>query len=74
MNSMLIDPAADASQLLDDLDSRLELARALTGALIEHLPPEERLSNRAGELNAVYSELLLSQRLLDAINERVPRT
>lgn len=74
MNSMLIDPAADASQLLDDLDSRLELARALTGALIEHLPPEEGQSNRAGELNAVYSELLLSQRLLDAITERIPRS
>ena len=38
MNSMLIDPAADPSQLLDDLDSRLELARAVTGAMIEHLP------------------------------------
>lgn len=71
MNSMLIDPTADTSQLLDDLDSRLELARALTGALIEHLPAEERQSNRAGELNAVYSELLLSQRLLDAINQRI---
>lgn len=71
MNSLLIDPAADTGQLLDDLDSRLELARALTGALIEHLPPEDCRSNRAGELNAVYSELLLSQRLLDAINERI---
>lgn len=71
MNSMLIDPAADPSQLLDDLDSRLELARAVTGAMIEHLPAEERQSNHAGELNAVYSELLLSQQLLDAINQRI---
>lgn len=71
MNSMVVDPQADISQLLDDLDSRLELARALTGALIDNLPAAAQTDNRAGELNAVHSELILSQRLLDAINQRL---
>lgn len=70
MNAILIDANAGNVELLDDLDTQLEFARALTGGLIEQMSHQDHGAHTAGQLNAIYSELVMAQRLLEKLDRR----
>lgn len=70
MNAILIDADVGNVELLDDLDTQLEFARALTGGLIDQMAHQELGEHTAGQLNAIYSKLVMAQRLLEKLDRR----